>query len=466
MKILNRKTSGRSQRALARVALASTLTLGGLAVAGPAFAGGSAPSAGPRYVSWPLWGNGSLSVTWNAPLTNKGSAITSYEVDAVNGGNTFSCTAPVGTYFCTITGLTNGLAYQITGYALAGANKSPGTSFYYQTPTAGRPYPATAVTVAQSGNSANVTWTNPSNLGSPGFSRLAHAVVYAFAKGQPVSSGVGPNVPSCTSVIDGSSCRFDDGSLTPGVTYNFVVRAFNNNASGALSDPSSDYLAIAVPGQLQGSGPTATASTTGTTPSITVSWPAWGSVGAPSFNASPVTSYSVLIWGNPYSFTPAAAGCDVSTTCSVVFNNSGVGGTNAGIAYGSWYHPVVAAVNSVGMGLYSYQSNQVFPGYAPSTPANPTLEKVSGTPTSLSLTWAFSSPSSGNGGWQIQRYSGYLVKVYDDSNSFVTSTSTASHVRSTVIEGLTPGTTYHYTVQAVAENTTTSGLATSGSLTL
>jgi hypothetical protein len=414
MKLIQRRETGFARRTLAQAGVAATLAFSGLAVAAPAFAGpGTAPSSGPQYVSWALPGNGAMTIVWNAPNTNTGAAVTGYQIDVTSGVSTGSCTTPADVYYCTITGLTNsGVPFSVKGYALAGANKSPATTFFNQAPEATRPYPATSPTWAQDGESVIVSWTNPTNFGSVGEARSPYSIVYAFPQGQSLSTGVYTTAPSCTSATGASSCRFANGSLTPGVKYNFLVRAFNSNAGAALSDPSSEYVATILPGQLQGSGPTVTASTTGATPSITVSWPAWGSAGAPAINGAAITGYKVLIWGTPYDFTPAQAGCDVATPCSATFNNSGVGGTNAGIAYAKWYHPVVAAVNSAGVGLYSYQPAVVFPGYAPSAPTGLTITKRSAT--TARLFWNISNPSSSDGGWQI---SSYAVTLYDARNN-------------------------------------------------
>jgi len=466
MKKTSSRRVGFTRRMISRAGLTSTLAISGLVFANPAFATpATPPSAGPRYVSWALPGNTATTVVWNAPLTNTGGTITGYEIDVTVGASSGTCSAPADTYYCTITGLQNdGSPVTVSAYSLSGASKSPSSNFWFWQPSAGRPYPSTGVTWTQDGASVAVDWTNPTNFGTIGKARNLYSIVYAFPKGQPISTGIGTTAPQCTSAPSASTCRFADGALTPGVTYNFLIRTFNNNVGSVLSDASADYEAKTVPGQLMGSGPGLTASTTGTTPSITVSWSAWGSLGAPAINdgtGGSISSYKVLVWGTPYSFTPAEAGCDVLTTCSVTFDNSGVGGTNAGIAYGKFYRPVVLAVNAQGDGLYSYPPTQVFPGHAPSTPAGLAIQKTSAT--SLRALWSFSTPSSSNGGWQIQKYT---VNVYDSLNNLVKTQDLAGNQRLLSVTGLTPATTYYFTVQAFSANSYSSGVATSGNLSL
>ncbi|MEI8147635.1 MAG: fibronectin type III domain-containing protein [Actinomycetes bacterium] len=417
----------------------------------PAGATLSAPSAGPRYVSWSNWGNTEANVTWMAPLTNTGAAITGYQVDAVNGGTTISCTAPVGEYTCRLTGLTNGVAYTITGFALAGTNKSPGVSLQGLTPQSWRPTSPTNVVVDRSFGTT-VTWDEPTFF----LTGPKSYVVYAFLKDAPFATSMysGPTALTCTALT--TSCTFAPGVLNAASSYNFAVKPIQQNTGGAFSDLISD-----LPGQLMG-GPSLTASTTGTVPSITVSWPAWGNPGAPTTHGVAVVSYDVLVWGVPYNFSPTDAGCAILTICSVTMNNTGTPGTtNAGISYGTGYRPVVRATTMYGTGLYSYQPvAQVFPGHAPSM-TGLTASKYSST--SLRIRWDWALQSSNNGGWQTVQYQYEIYKSSDDS--FVTS-GTVGNIRLASVTGLAPSTTYYCKVRAVTSNSSYSDWATSAPVAL
>jgi len=414
---------------------------------------GTAPSAGPRYVSWPNWGNTEANVTWMAPLTNTGAAITGYQIDAVNGGTTKSCTAPVGVYTCRLTGLTNGASYAITGYALAGANKSPGVTLQGVTPQSNRPSTPTNVAVDRSAGSTTVTWDEPSF-----YSKAPKSyTVYAFLKDAPLATSMYSGLTALTCSASTTSCTFAPGVLTADSSYNFAVKAIQLKTGGAFSDLISD-----LPGQLMG-GPSLTASTTGTVPSITVSWPAWGNPGAPTTHGADVVSYDVLVWGVPYNFSPADAGCAILTMCSVTMNNTGTPGTtNAGISYGTGYRPVVRATTMYGTALYSYQPvAQVYPGHAPSM-VGLTASKYSST--SLRIQWNWASTSSNNGGWQIVQYQYEVYKSSDDS--LVTTGTAPGNYRIVSVTGLVPSTTYYCKVRAVTSNSTYSDWATSTAVAL
>ena len=234
-------------------------------------------------------------------------------------------------------------------------------------------------------------------------------------------------------------------------SYSFAVKAIQMKTGGAFSDLVSD-----LPGQLK-VGPSLTASTTGTDPSITVSWPAWGPLGAPTTHGAPVVSYDVLVWGTRYNFSPADAGCLFGTTCSVTLNSTGTPGTtNAGISYGTGYRPVVRATTMYGTGLYSYQPvAQVFPGHAPSM-TGLTASKYSST--SLRIRWDYALSSSSNGGWQTVQYEYAIYKSSDDS---LVTTGTVGNIRLVSVTGLAPSTTYYCKVRAVTSNSSHSDWATS-----
>ena len=86
------------------------------------YAGGSATATGSASTGAPgsptgvtaVAGNAQATVSWTAPASNGGAAITSYTATAVED-NTKSCTTANGsTLTCDVTGLTNGTAYTFT----------------------------------------------------------------------------------------------------------------------------------------------------------------------------------------------------------------------------------------------------------------------------------------------------------------------------------------------------------------
>jgi hypothetical protein len=66
-------------------------------------------------------GNAQATVSWTAPASNGGSAITNYTVTSSPGSKT--CTKAAAPLSCTVTGLTNGQAYTFTVKATNGVGE-------------------------------------------------------------------------------------------------------------------------------------------------------------------------------------------------------------------------------------------------------------------------------------------------------------------------------------------------------
>lgn len=103
------------------------------------------PSAPLNVVAIP--GNGQATISWSAPNDPGSFPVTSYRVTASPGGR--SCVVTVPALTCTITGLTNGVAYTFTVQALNGAGWSPSSAASTAvTPTPG-PSPSAWITLDQ-----------------------------------------------------------------------------------------------------------------------------------------------------------------------------------------------------------------------------------------------------------------------------------------------------------------------------
>ena len=118
-------------------------------------------------------GNGSATVSWSAPASNGGSAVTSYLVTPFIGTvaqptTTISGTPPVTTG--TVTGLTNGQAYTFTVTAVNAIGSSapsvPSGSVTSVVPTL--PGAPTGVVGVRGDGAVTVSWTAPVSNGGSG----------------------------------------------------------------------------------------------------------------------------------------------------------------------------------------------------------------------------------------------------------------------------------------------------------
>ena len=299
-------------------------------------------------------GNTQVAVTWVAPASNGGSAITGYTVTAAPGGATCTTT---GALTCTVTGLVNGTAYTFT----VAATNALGTSGD-SGPSAGVtprtvPDAPTGVGGVPGNNSVAVSWIAPAGNG-----------------GSTITGYTATAAPGGATCTTNGALTCNVAGLASGTAYTFTVRASNAAGPGAPSTASAPVTTLGPPATAPGA-PTAVTGTPANS-SVTVSWT------APSSNGgAPISGYTVTA-------APGGATCTTSGAVSC---------TVATLSNGTPYTFTVTASNSVGASVASVASAAVTPRTTPLAPAKPT-----GVPGNKKVTLKWVAPA--NGGSPITDY--------------------------------------------------------------
>lgn len=348
-------------------------------------------------------GNGQATVSWTAPSSNGGSAITSYDVYVYSGATLVATVTGVSGSPATITGLTNGTSY---AFAVSAVNAyGQGPQSVASAPVTPSTIPGAPTSVVATGGNAQavVSWTAPASNGGSAITSYTISV-YNGATLAATLTGVSASPATIT-------------GLTNGQTYTFQVAAVNANGTGPQSAASNAVTLATIPG-----APTAVTATAGNG-QATVSWTAPASNGG-----SPITSYTVSVYNG-------------ATLVATVTGVSGSPATITGLTNGQTYTFKVAAVNSVGTGPQSTASNAVTPSNPITVPGSPTNVVATVGNAQASLTWT--APAS-NGGSAITSYT-----IYVYSGATLVRTITGVTGTSTTVTGLTNGTSYDFEVAAV-----------------
>ena len=169
----------------------------------------------PRDLTLDSVAPGSVTVSWAPPLSNGGSAITSYLVTTSQG----TCTHAALATRCTVTGIKPGDSVDATVTARNGIGDSAAVSSSFTMP--GAPGAPTITGVAVQTTSASVTWSAPASNG--GRAITSYSVVATTASGAEAAR--------CTAT--GLTCELR--ALVPLTNYDIKVRATNGLATGAWS---------------------------------------------------------------------------------------------------------------------------------------------------------------------------------------------------------------------------------------
>ncbi len=362
----------------------------------------SAPSAPRGLTAVP--GNAQVTLSWTAPASNGGSAITNYKIyRGTTAGNEVLLTTIGNVLTFTDTGRTNGQAYFYKVSAVNANGEGPLSNEASATPST-TPSAPRDLSAAPGNAKVTLTWTAPSSNGG--------SAVTAYKVYRGTTAGGETLLTTLGNVLS-----FTDAAVTNGQTYYYQVSAVNANGEGQRSSEASATPAAptTVP-----SAPALTSAVRGDA-SITLTWT------APSSNGgSAITNYKI------YRGT-TAGGETLLTTVGNVLTFADTGLTN-----GQKYYYRVSAVNSVGEGPMSNEASAT-PATVPSAPQN--LVAAGGSSQAV-LTW--SAPAT-NGGTSI---TGYKVYRGTTAGNEVLLT-TLGNVLTFTDTGLTNGQAYYYKVSAV-----------------
>jgi hypothetical protein len=205
--------------------------------------------------------NGGVTVVWDPPASDGGSAVQRYQITANPGAKTVQ--APWGVRFASLADLASGTSYTISVQAVTeAAFGEPVTTAPVQPGTtgAGQPDAPSAPQVTAKGDGTwTATFTQGANSGGDTVKSMTFWVVPVPNDG---SAGVGIS-PTLAPPKPGAATQVvvDGKNLAPGVSYTFVVVAWNGQAA---SVPSAASGPTRVPATTTTTAPRAVTTTTAT----------------------------------------------------------------------------------------------------------------------------------------------------------------------------------------------------------
>ncbi len=357
-----------------------------------------------------------IRLTWTPPAAN-GAAINSYTIERKAGSGSFVAlgTGPgAAANSFTDYGLTPSTTYtyRMTAFNVEGgsdwSNEATATTPSAQAPSAVANLAATAASSTQ----IRLTWTAPSDGGSP---------ITGYTLQRKSGSGSYTNV---STTISATATSYLDTGLTPGTTYTYQISARNSEGAGAWSsnEPSATTNSAAPAAVADLSA--ATASST----AISLSWT------APNAHGEAISGYRL----------ERKAGSDSFALVSSSIAGGATTYTDTGLTPATTYTYRIRAANSEGNGAWSNEPSATTANAAPAAITDLRAAKDATNPTStINLAWtAPAAHGAAITGYTLQRKIG--TGNYED-----VSTAIAAGATTYSDTDLTPGTQYTYRIRAV-----------------
>ena len=367
-------------------------------------------------------GTTAINLSWSAPASTGGSAITGYKIEVSPNGTSGWTDQVANTNSTATTYAHTGLAagdtrhYRVSAINTNGA----GTASNVDSATTGTSVPGapTGLTATASGaTQIDLSWSAP---GSTGGSAITGYKIEVSANG---TSGWTDQVANTNS----TATTYAHTGLAAGDTRHYRVSAINTNGAGTASNVDSATTGTSVPG-----APTGLTATASGTTQINLSWSAPGSTGG-----SAITGYKIEVSPNGTSgWTDQVA--DTNSTATTY--------AHTGLAAGDTRHYRVSAINTNGAGTASNVDSATTGTTVPGAPTG--LTATASGATQIDLSW--SAPGS-TGGSAI---TGYKIEVSPNGTSGWTDqvANTNSTATTYAHTGLAAGDTRHYRVSAINTN--------------
>ncbi|HTV72556.1 MAG TPA: fibronectin type III domain-containing protein [Candidatus Acidoferrales bacterium] len=420
-------------------------------------------------------GDTQASVSFTAPASNGGAAITSYTATSSPGGFTGSCASSP----CTVTGLTNGTSYTFTVTAMNTAGTGTASA------QSNSVMPAASQTITFSNPGSQSFGTSPT-LTATATSGLTVTFTSATTAVCTITSGgTLTTITTGTCTIDANQAGNGTYSAAPQVAQSFsivavvpgaptigVATAGNTQASVSFTAPASNggatitsYTATSNPGGLIGSCASSPCTVTGLTNgtsytfTVTATNTAGTSTASASSNSVTPAASQTITFNNPgaqnFGTSPtltatATSGLSVTFTSATSVCTITSGGTLTTITAGT----CTIDANQAGNAAY-LAASQVAQSFsiAAVVAGAPTIGVATAGNTQASVT--FTAPSS-DGGATITSYTA------TSSPGGLTGTCSSSPC---TVTGLTNGTSYTFTVTATNTAGTSTASAASNSVT-